>query len=156
MQHRFAAVQMLDELGDAAAVEKLFGADVVAALIGQNDFQTLVEKRQLAQALRQRVEIELRRVHDGRVGLERDFRAGLARLAGLRQRSFRDAAFVILLPGRLCLARLRDGASPTSALTQLTPTPCRPPETLYVFESNLPPACSLVSTTCAAETPSSA
>src|ERR1700733_2461420 len=42
-----------------------------------------------------------------------------------------------------------------SAFTQLTPTPCRPPETLYEFESNFPPACSLVITTCAAETPSS-
>src|SRR6516165_6921486 len=35
-----------------------------------------------------------------------------------------------------------------SAFTQLTPTPWRPPETLYVDESNLPPAWSLVNTTC--------
>src|ERR1035438_7802211 len=33
-----------------------------------------------------------------------------------------------------------------SAFTQLTPTPCRPPETLYELESNLPPACNLVIT----------
>src|SRR6266478_2034027 len=38
-----------------------------------------------------------------------------------------------------------------SALTTETPTPCRPPETLYVLESNLPPACSSVMTISAAE-----
>src|SRR6185503_4945118 len=32
-----------------------------------------------------------------------------------------------------------------------TPTPCRPPETLYEFWSNLPPACSSVITISAAE-----
>ena len=38
-----------------------------------------------------------------------------------------------------------------SAFTTDTPTPCRPPETLYVSLSNFPPACSTVSTTVAAE-----
>src|SRR5262245_56486969 len=38
-----------------------------------------------------------------------------------------------------------------SAFTTDTPTPCRPPETLYVLESNLPPACSSVITISAAE-----
>ncbi len=38
-----------------------------------------------------------------------------------------------------------------SALTTDTPTPCRPPETLYEFWSNLPPACSSVITISAAE-----
>src|ERR1043166_1150969 len=42
-------------------------------------------------------------------------------------------------------------SSSLSALTQETPTPCNPPETLYEDESNLPPAFSLVMTTCAAE-----
>ena len=37
-----------------------------------------------------------------------------------------------------------------NALTQDTPTPCRPPETLYEFWSNLPPACSSVMTISAA------
>ncbi len=32
-KHGFAAVQVLDEFGNAAAVEELFGADIVAALI---------------------------------------------------------------------------------------------------------------------------
>src|SRR3954451_11006059 len=34
-----------------------------------------------------------------------------------------------------------------SAFTTDTPTPCRPPETLYAVPSNLPPACSTVSAT---------
>ena len=38
-----------------------------------------------------------------------------------------------------------------SALTTDTPTPCRPPETLYEFWSNLPPAWSSVITISAAE-----
>ena len=42
-----------------------------------------------------------------------------------------------------------------SALTTDTPTPCSPPETLYEFWSNLPPAWSWVMMTSAAETPSS-
>ena len=37
-----------------------------------------------------------------------------------------------------------------SALTHETPTPCRPPETLYESLSNLPPACSVVMTTSSA------
>src|ERR1700677_4743663 len=37
-----------------------------------------------------------------------------------------------------------------SALTTETPTPCSPPETLYVSLSNFPPACSTVITTSAA------
>ena len=42
-----------------------------------------------------------------------------------------------------------------SAFTTETPTPCKPPETLYEFWSNLPPACRWVMITSAAETPSS-
>jgi len=42
-----------------------------------------------------------------------------------------------------------------NALTTETPTPCRPPATLYEFESNLPPAWSSVITISAAERPSS-
>ena len=40
-----------------------------------------------------------------------------------------------------------------TALTALTPTPCRPAETLYVSLSNFPPAWSWVMTTSAALTP---
>ena len=37
------------------------------------------------------------------------------------------------------------------AFTQLTPTPCKPPDTLYESLSNLPPACSTVITTSRAD-----
>ena len=57
---------MLDELGDAAAVVELVRLGRILALVGQRDLQALVQERQLAQPLRQRVEVELRRVHDGR------------------------------------------------------------------------------------------
>ncbi len=49
VQHSFAAVQVLDELGDAAAVMKLVRLDRVHALVGQGDPQALVQERQLAQ-----------------------------------------------------------------------------------------------------------
>ena len=42
-----------------------------------------------------------------------------------------------------------------TAFTAETPTPCNPPETLYASLSNLPPACSLVMITSAAEIPNS-
>src|SRR5205085_11528875 len=48
--------------------------------------------------------------------------------------------------------QISSSSSSLSAFTQLTPTPCSPPETLYDEESNLPPACNLVITTCAAGT----
>ena len=41
-----------------------------------------------------------------------------------------------------------------SALTHETPTPCKPPETLYVSLSNLPPAPIFVITTSNADFPS--
>ena len=41
------------------------------------------------------------------------------------------------------------------AFTTETPTPCSPPDTLYVSRSNFPPACRIVRTTSAADFPSS-
>ena len=60
VQHALAAVQVLDELGDAAVVLELgalglAGLRIGGALVGQRDQQALVEERHLAQALRQRV-----------------------------------------------------------------------------------------------------
>ena len=82
VQHALAAVQVLDEFADAARVEELVRLHRLHALVGQRDLQALVQERQLAQPLRQRVVVELRRLHDRRVGLEGDLRAGLrARLA---------------------------------------------------------------------------
>ena len=40
-----------------------------------------------------------------------------------------------------------------SALTTETPTPCRPPDTLYPRPPNLPPACRIVCTTSSADLP---
>ena len=59
VQHRLAAVQMLDELGDAAAVVKLVLLGRFGALVGQSDLEAFVQERQLAQPLRQRVVVEL-------------------------------------------------------------------------------------------------
>ena len=81
VQHRLAFIQVLDELRDSAAVVKLMLLHRLRALIGQRDGEAFVQERQLTQPLRQRVEVELRGVHDGGVGLERDLGAGL--LAGL-------------------------------------------------------------------------
>ena len=56
---------------------------------------------------------------------------------------------------RCMLAVAGDGQQQVSesALTTETPTPCRPPETLYELSSNFPPECSTVMMTSAAETP---
>ena len=53
VQDAFAAIQVLDEFGDAAGESKL--GLLIAALIFERDFQALVQEGQLAQALRQRV-----------------------------------------------------------------------------------------------------
>jgi hypothetical protein len=52
------------------------------ALVVDRDRDAGVEERQLAQALRQRVEAELGRLEDLGVGLEGDLRAALLRRAG--------------------------------------------------------------------------
>ena len=52
------------------------------------------------------------------------------------------------------LRQIRNSNQLDKALTTDTPTPCNPPEILYEFWSNLPPACSCVIITSAADTPS--
>ncbi len=101
VQDVLALIQMLDELGDAAVEKKLGGTGGFLALVGQGNLQALVQECQLAQPLGERVEVELGRVHDGRVGLERQLRSSLSRVAGARQRRFRNAASVLLFPGAL-------------------------------------------------------
>jgi hypothetical protein len=78
VQHLFAAVQVADELGDAAGIDELGGLLGVDAFIGERDLQTLVEESQLAEALRQRVVVEHALRHDGGIGFESDARAGFA------------------------------------------------------------------------------
>src|SRR5690606_29149715 len=51
------------------------------------------------------------------------------------------------LPSRCTLTSHQED----SALTAETPTPCRPPETLYEPPPNLPPACRVVITTSSAD-----
>ena len=53
VQHLLAFVQVLDEFGDAARETEL--GRFVAALVGERDFQALVQERELAQPLRQNV-----------------------------------------------------------------------------------------------------
>jgi predicted hotdog family 3-hydroxylacyl-ACP dehydratase len=100
VQHALAAIQVLDELADAALVDELGHLLRIGALVGQRDLEALVQERQFAQPLRQRVVVEHRRFHDGQVGFEGDARAGLlAGLARLRQGRLGNAAGVFLLPG---------------------------------------------------------
>ena len=54
VEHLLAAIQVLDEFGDAAG-EAEFGF-LVAALVVERDFQAFVEEGELAEALRKRVE----------------------------------------------------------------------------------------------------
>ena len=96
VQHLLAAVEMLDEFHDAAGEAK-FGR-LVAALVLQGDLQALVQKGQFAQALRQDVVAVDGLFEDGGIGMEGDFRAGLARFAGDGELRFGDAALVGLLP----------------------------------------------------------
>ena len=80
VQHLLALVQVLDEFGDAAGETELGG--FVAALVGQRDFQALVQEGELAQALRQNVVAVFVALENRGIGMKRDFRAGLARFPG--------------------------------------------------------------------------
>ena len=106
VERLLAAVEVLDEFGDAAVVFE-FGAlgfaglGVGLALVGERDDQALVQERQFAQALRERVEV----VFEGGgencfVGNEVNFGAGLYfGGAGLSQLAGGLAFGVSLLPG---------------------------------------------------------
>src|SRR5713226_9365691 len=96
VERGLAAVEMLDELGDAAG-EAEFGA-FFSALVGQRDLQALVQEGEFAKALRQRVEAEGCLIEDGGIRVKRDFRSGFAGLSGLLQFGGGLALFVGLLP----------------------------------------------------------
>ena len=66
---RLVLVQVRDELADAALVVELV-ALARLALVVQRDGDAAVQERELAQAVRQRVEAELDRLEDLGVGLE--------------------------------------------------------------------------------------
>ena len=105
VQQLLAAVQVLDELGDAAVVLELdalgvAGLGVGLALVGERDHQALVQEGQFAQALRERVEIVFGvGGEDFAVGSEMDFRAALLGGARLFQLAGGLAFRVSLLPG---------------------------------------------------------
>ena len=75
MDRRLGAVEVLDELLDAALVEEL--VLLLRALVVDADAHAAIEERQLAQPLRENVEAEIGLLEDERVGLEGDLGAAL-------------------------------------------------------------------------------
>jgi hypothetical protein len=149
-RRRLAALcdHLAEEVGDAARV--LERSPRSWRLVDEDDRQALVEERLRVQRKRI-VSAEndcLPKISGS--GPEEDPRAGAARRADLLQLRRRLAALVGLLPARLVALHLRDHLS-DSALTTDDPTPCRPPENSYCDEPNLPPACSVVSTSSSAD-----
>src|SRR6185312_5868266 len=99
VQNGFAAVQVLDELGNAAVIDEFGILLGVFALVRKRDLETFIEERELAQTLSQGIEVELRHGHDGRVRLEIHLRAVLASgFAGRSETAFGNAALVVLFP----------------------------------------------------------
>src|SRR5260370_13376210 len=78
VQRGFSAIQMLDEFSDAAGELEFRG--LFRALIGERDLQALIQESQLAQALCQGVKAVDGLLENRRVGMEGNFRPGLARL----------------------------------------------------------------------------
>ena len=87
---------MLDEFGDAAGEAEL--RLLAAALVIESDLQAFIEEGELAKTLGERVEAKCGRGENRRVGMKRDFCAGLARLAGDLELRSGNALFVGLLP----------------------------------------------------------
>ena len=105
VQYILAAVQMLDELGDAAVVLELgalglAGFRIGRALVGEGDEQALVQKGKLAQALRQRVLVVLGGGENLAVGNEGDRGAAPLAGTGFLELGLRFALRVCLLPGK--------------------------------------------------------
>src|SRR5207253_4228401 len=88
VDRRLVLVEVLDELDDAALVEE--GVAPPIALVLNDDLEAPVEERQLAQAVRERVERERRLLEDLGVGLEADDRPGLLRRPGRTEGRLRD------------------------------------------------------------------
>ncbi len=103
VQHGLAAVEMLHELRNAAGIFEFCPArfarlGIRGALIGERDFQALVQEGHLAQSLRQRVVVELGDCEDALV--RQEVHLGPAPLAGacLAQIARRRAATEVHLP----------------------------------------------------------
>ena len=78
MQRGLGAVEMLDELTDAALVVHDLLDRLIVALVAQGDLETCVQKRLLAQTLFEHIVLVDRGFEDLRVSMEADGRAGLA------------------------------------------------------------------------------
>jgi hypothetical protein len=90
------AIQVLDEGDDAALVTEVVG--LVRALVRDLDPDACVQERQLAQALRQHVELHLGHGEDLPIGMERDPRPRLVGGADLFEVRLRLAPSVRLTP----------------------------------------------------------
>ena len=99
VQDGLALVQMPDEFSDAAAIKEVMRFLRLAALIDDGDADAGIQKRFLAQALRQRVEVKFGCREDLCIRSERHLRATAARLAGLLQAALRHATNVFLFVG---------------------------------------------------------
>ena len=95
VQRLLVAVEIRDELDDAALVEEI--VLLAVALVLEDDAQPLVEEGELAQALGERVEVVLENLEDLLVGEERDLRPRPLGLADLLDRGDRFAAAIALL-----------------------------------------------------------
>ena len=109
------------------------GRVALAALVDDRDLQPAREEGRLAQALLERVEVEVERLEDVGVGQEGD---GGARGRALRRASRPSASGACGAPREYSCVntwpsrRISTSRRSDSALTTETPTPCRPPETL--------------------------
>jgi hypothetical protein len=99
------------------------------ALVDEHDLQALVQEGHLSQAVRQDLVREHELGEDLAVGLEGDLGAAPLRLADLLELLRLDAALVALVVQRPS-RRTSTSRYSESAFTTLTPTPCRPPDTL--------------------------
>ena len=109
VERGFAAVEVLDEFGDAARETKFGG--LFGALVGERDLQALVEESVFAKASGKRVVAESGLFENAGIGMKRDLRAGLAGFAGLLQLVGGLALFRSSAPRRRHRAEFRVPAS---------------------------------------------
>src|SRR5262245_17999296 len=96
VDRRLVLVQMLDELDDAALVEE--DVTPLVPLVLDRDLQALVQERELAQPVRERVERERHLLEYFCIRLEADNRTVLGRLLPRCDLALRHAALVALRP----------------------------------------------------------
>ena len=91
-QRLLGAIEVFDELFQAALIHQLLGLDVGVARVGQHDTHAGIQEGQFAQPMLQRAVVELDHGEGVGRGQEGDLGAGLvAGIAGLAQRRVGDA-----------------------------------------------------------------